>query len=62
MFNFVHDYKVTTHFSDDELGKNLFLYLGKHGLFCQQNNCLFVIQVSNFKLRTVLFYNWVSHF
>jgi len=31
MFNFVHNYRVTPHFSGDEMGKNLLFYVGRHG-------------------------------
>jgi hypothetical protein len=31
VFNFVHNYRVTPHFSGDEMGKNLLLYVGRHG-------------------------------
>jgi hypothetical protein len=32
VFNFVDNYRVTPpHFSGDEMGKNLLLYVGRHG-------------------------------
>jgi hypothetical protein len=34
ILNFVHNYKVTSHFSDDELGKHSCLVFGKIWYFC----------------------------